>query len=222
MFMLALTYDIPRLMQAKSECRWVDRKDYASRTGLWGKTVGLIGLGNTGKEIARLAKQFQMRVLAWRRRPEPHAMVDTVYAADQGQSVRELLEQSDYVIVCASLNDETRKLLNEKNLGYMKKTAYLINVSRGGLVDEEALAAFLKEGRIAGAGLDCFTTEPLPKNSPLWQLPNVIITPHATPCLPDREERSLEYVLHNVQAWREGSKFVNQLTRRDIYTPEKS
>ena len=219
MFLLALTYDLPMLMRAKGEHRWAGGGEYAERTGLRGKTVGLIGLGRTGREVARLAKQFNMRVVAWRRRPDCPGNVDQVYAADLGDTIRPVLEQSDYVVLCASLNDQTYHLLNEETLRAMKPSAYLVNIGRGSLVDEAALIRALKEGVLAGAGLDTFETEPLPPDSPLWELPNVILTPHTTPKLPDREERALYYVLKNIEAYRCGTGFVNRLTPRDVYSP---
>lgn len=220
MFVLALTYDLPLLMRAKEKHQWVREEKFVCRTGLQGKTVGLIGLGRNGQEVARLAKQFGMRVVAWRRKPDCSPHVDQVYSADLGQNIESVLEQSDYVVLCTSLNDKTYHLLNEKRMESMKPSAYLINIGRGSLVDELALIRALKEKKIAGAGLDTFETEPLPENSPLWELPNVILTPHTTPQLPDREERSLDFVLKNIEAYRNGTELINRLTQQDIYSAD--
>lgn len=216
-FLLSLAYDMPGLLQAQSRHRWC-AGELGRRRAVFGKTMGIIGLGNTGQAVAKLAKAFSMEVLGWRRSAEPVPCVDQVYSADRGDRLQSLLERSDFVVLCAGLNDETRHLINEETLAYMKPTAYLINIGRGELVEEAALIHALKTGIIAGAGLDNFETEPLPENSPLWDLPNLILTPHATPSLPDREDRALEYVLENIAAYRRSSGFVNRLTRRDIYT----
>ncbi len=221
MFMLTLTYDLPMLLAAKANHRWVLDRAYSGRTALYGKTVGLVGMGKTGTAITSLAKALHMNVVCWRRSDSKPDNVDRVYAADKGETVVPLLEQSDYVILCAALNDHTWHLINRDTLGRMKQTAYLINIGRGALIDEAALAEALREGRIAGAGLDTFETEPLPADSPLWDLDQVIITPHTTPKLPDREERSLAYVLKNIEAYRNDGAFVNRLDTRDLYTRGK-
>ena len=218
MFMLALTYDIPRLMRAKDERTWIAGGEYSTRTGMFGKTVGILGLGKTGKEVAALAKGFHMKVLAWRRGAEPAENVDRLYSADRGEGFGEILRSSDYVVLCVELNDKTWHMINAGTLGLMKETAFLINMGRGALIDEPVLVQALQSGRIAGAGLDTFEKEPLPSDSPLWNLPNVILTPHTTPMLPDREERMLDYVLKNLEAYRTGGAFVNRLTVRDMYS----
>ena len=218
LFMLALTYDMPMLMRAQAKHSWAASREYFYKTGLYGKTVGMVGLGKTGAEVARLSKQFDMRVLSWRRTADKPENVDEVYSADNGQSVEEMLKQSDYVVLCAALNDATWHILNRETLALMKPTAFVINMARGALIDEIALAKALADGVIAGAGLDTFEKEPLPTDSPLWDLPNIIITPHMTPRLPDREERALEYVYQNIHAYRTGGRFVNRLTERDLYT----
>lgn len=221
MFMLALTYDLPMLQRAKEERHWAVSREYFYKTGLYGKTVGLIGLGSTGEEVARLCKQFDMRVLAWRRTAVIPNHVDQVFSSERGEGLDTLLRESDYVVLCASLNDQTWHILNDRTLPLMKPAAFLINIGRGGLVDEQVLVSALQNGTIAGAGLDTFEIEPLPQASPLWELPNVIITPHLTPRLLDREERTLSYVYRNIHAYKTGGEFVNRLTRRDLYTRGK-
>jgi phosphoglycerate dehydrogenase-like enzyme len=141
-----------------------------------------------------------------------------MYSTEWGDSLGPLLQQSDYVVLCVSLSDTTYHLLGRDEFAQMKDSAYLINMARGAVVDEEALAAALSSGKLAGAGLDTVSTEPLPAESGLWDLPNVIISPHTTPALPDREERSLAYVLENIEAYRKEEALVNQLTLRDMYT----
>lgn len=218
MFMLSLTYDVPMLLAAQAERKWAVSREYFMKTGLYRKTIGVIGLGKTGREVARLAKSFDMRVLGWKRSAAPVENVDRVYASAQGESVDELLRESDYVVLCVELNDDTWHLISGERLRLMKKSAFLINMGRGGLVDETALVEALLAGEIAGAGLDTFEVEPLPADSPLWGMRNVMITPHITPQLPDREERMLSYVFENIKAYRGDGKFVNRVTERNMLT----
>lgn len=218
MFMLSLTYDVPMLLAAQAERKWAVSREYFMKTGLYRKTIGVIGLGKTGREVARLAKAFDMRVLGWKRSATPVENVDRVYASAEGESVDELLRESDCVVLCVELNDDTWHLVGRERLALMKKSAFLINMGRGGLVDEAALADALRDGVIAGAGLDTFEVEPLPADSPLWGMRNVMITPHITPQLPDREERMLSYVFENIRAYRGDGKFVNRVTERNMLT----
>lgn len=218
MFMLSLTYDVPMLLAAQAERKWAVSREYFMKTGLYRKTIGVIGLGKTGREVARLVKGFDMRVLGWKRSATPVENVDRVYASAEGESVDELLRESDYVVLCVELNDDTWHLVSRERLALMKKSAFLINMGRGGLVDEAALADALRDGVIAGAGLDTFEVEPLPADSPLWGMRNVMITPHITPQLPDREERMLSYVFENIRAYRGDGKFVNRVTERNMLT----
>jgi phosphoglycerate dehydrogenase-like enzyme len=142
---------------------------------LYGKTMGIVGLGRIGSHVARIAGAFGMRVLAWSRRP------DAARAAAVGAELAELdtlLAQSDVVSVHVTLSSESRGLIDARRLGLLKSTAFLINTSRGPVIDETALVAALADRRIAGAGLDVFDTEPLPAGHPLTTVPNVVLTPH--------------------------------------------
>ena len=221
MFMLSLTYDLPMLTRAQKEHKWAVSREYSEKTGMYRKTVGVIGLGKTGSEVARLVKSFDMKVLAWDRRRKEAQNVDQVYGAENGDNLNGLLAQCDYVVLSLELNDQTFHIIDAAQLAAMKKTAFLVNMGRGGLVNEPAMIEALKNGGIAGAGLDTFETEPLPSESPLWNLPNVIITPHITPQLPDKEERMLDYVYQNIKAYRENGTFVNRVTLRNMLTPQK-
>lgn len=169
---------------ALAAMRKIPESDAAVRRGEWqtpstpvlyDKTFGIIGLGRIGRHVARLAAAFGMRVLAWSPRL-------TDKAAREGGAERceldKLLAQADVVSFHASLTPESRGLLDERRLRLMKPTAYVINTSRGPLIDEKALVAALREGTIAGAGLDVFDQEPLPHGHPLTLLPNVVLTPH--------------------------------------------
>ena len=216
--MLSLVYRSPVLLAAQRRRRWGIGSERAQRA-LFGRTLGIVGLGHTGLEVARRAAAFGMRVLAYRRRAEPPpAGVERVLAADRGEPLGELLAASDVVVLAASLSDASHHLIGPRELAAMRPAALLINVARGGLVDEEALCDALAARRLAGAGLDVFAVEPLPRSSPLWRLPNVIVTPHATPALADRDERSLAILAENVRRWRAGEPLRNRLQPEDVYT----
>ena len=142
---------------------------------LHGKTLGIVGLGHVGRHVAMLARAFGMRVLAWSPRLTRESAA-TVGA--EPSELDALLAAADVVSIHATLTPESRGLMDARRLGLMKPQAYLVNTARGAIVDEAALVAALAAERIAGAGLDVFTTEPLPSGHPLTKFPNVILTPH--------------------------------------------
>jgi phosphoglycerate dehydrogenase-like enzyme len=164
--------------------RRIPREDHATRTGQWqvsvgvglrDKVLGVIGLGRLGSQVATVGKAFGMSLLAWSQN------LTAERAAQYGATLvhkEELLAQADFVTLHLILSDRTRGLIGERELGLMKPSAYLINTSRGPIVDEAALVQALQQGRIAGAGLDVYDEEPLPPNHPLRQLQNTVITPH--------------------------------------------
>jgi len=192
--------------------RWgVDREP----DELGGRTMGIIGLGGIGSEVARRAKAFGMRVIAVRRRPERSSQfADEVRGPD---GLDWLLGESDYVALCAALTPETQHLIGEEQLRKMKPTAHLINIGRGGLVDEAALTAALQEGRIAGAGLDVFETEPLPSDSPLWDMPNVLITPHDAGSSPKSHDRLMALFCENLRRYLAGEELLNVVDKGQGY-----
>lgn len=142
---------------------------------LFGHTLGLIGLGNLGQRVAKVAKAFGMNVIAWSQNltPERCAEHGVTYATKA-----DLFQQSDFISIHMVLSDRSRGLVSATDLGMMKPTAYIINTSRGPIIDEAALIAALQKKTIAGAGLDVFDTEPLPRDHALRKLSNVVITPH--------------------------------------------
>ncbi|MCI9337176.1 MAG: D-2-hydroxyacid dehydrogenase [Lachnospiraceae bacterium] len=218
MFMMALTYDLPGLHRAQARHQWAAGREYFMRTGMYRKTVGIIGAGKTGLELARLCKGFDMRVLGWRRTRTPEPNIDEMFGSRDGDDLKQFLSGCDYVVLSIELNDSTWHMIGAGELAAMKESAYLINMGRGALIDEPALIDALQSSRIAGAGLDTFETEPLPADSPFWDMANVIITPHITPQLPDREERMLKFVFDNIRAYKEGGGFVNLVTRKSLLT----
>jgi len=141
-----------------------------------GKTLGIIGMGEIGCELAIRASVMGMRILYYKRTPLPPELEDEFQA--EYRQLNDLLVESDYVCLAVPHTSETERMIGADELALMKETAYLINVCRGAVVDEEALVQALTEKRIAGAGLDVFTYEPLPEDSPLCKLDNVILTPH--------------------------------------------
>jgi phosphoglycerate dehydrogenase-like enzyme len=176
-FMLALSGKIfvkDRLVREGPK-GWAQRNEHMG-VGLVGRTLGQLGMGNIGAETFRLVKPFDMRFIAH----DPYG--DPKIAQELGVelvSIEELFRQSDFLSVSVPLSDATRHLVNARLLGLMKPTAYIINTARGPIIDQKALYEVLKEGRIAGAGLDVFDVEPTPQGEPITTLDNVILAPHA-------------------------------------------
>lgn len=176
--MLGLTRQLHLARDHQTAKHW--RPMIADRTvredELGGKTLVIVGLGRIGLRLAALASAFGMRVIGVRRQTQPQPNVETILPPDR---LLEAMAQADIVALCCPLTPETEGLIDARALAAMKPTALLVNVARGKVVDEEALIACLREGRIAGAGLDCFHEEPMPPTSPLWGMPQVIVTPHS-------------------------------------------
>jgi phosphoglycerate dehydrogenase-like enzyme len=177
---------------------------------LGGKTLLIVGMGGIGGRLAELAKAFGMRVLATKRNPATaQGPADEVHTPDQ---LLALLPQADYVALTCPLTPETRNLIDGAALAAMQPSAYLINVARGGCVEEPALYAALREGAIAGAGIDHFWDEPLPSDSPFWALENVIITPHTAGETRRYEENLFDILLENLnRLWQGEQRLLNQV-----------
>ena len=217
-FALALAYRYPAFLEAQRAHQWGVPGQEGLR-GLYGRTMGILGLGNTGRELAVRAKACGMRVLGYRRRAaEPPPGVDWLFTADDRDGLAAVLKQSDVVVLALGLSDKTHHLISERELDLIGPNGYLINMARGPVVDEAALIRALYDGRIAGAGLDTFEVEPLPADSPLWDAPNTLITPHVTPQVPDRTGRSADIICENIRRFAAGEPLLNRLTRQDIYT----
>jgi phosphoglycerate dehydrogenase-like enzyme len=178
---------------------------------LAGKMLLIVGLGRIGARLARLAKAFDLRVVATRRDPSRGGAegADAVFGHDR---LPELLGHADIVVLACPLNAETQNLIDARALGLMKPSAHLINVARGKVVDEDALIEALREKRIAAAGLDVTREEPLPAASPLWAMPNVLITPHTAGETQAYEDRVIDLLLANLdRLWRGEPALVNQV-----------
>lgn len=218
-FALSLTFDSRALLEMQTAHTWRGIPGYHKRLSLWGKTLGIVGFGNTGREMAELGKAFGMTVIASRRRAGgEHPAADLMLSVDAGDSLDILIERSDVIMLATQLTDETYHLFGADQFAAMKDSAYIINMARGPVIDQAALIEALRTGQIAGAGLDVTDPEPLPADSPLWDLPNVLITPHMTPALPDRTQRSIDMIAENARRYRRGDQLLNQLTPRDIFT----
>lgn len=176
-----------------------------------GKTVGIIGLGSVGTEIARQSQALGMRVIATRRTSAKSDWVDKLFSPSE---LELLLGESDFVVLALPLAPSTRRFIGEKELSLMKKTAYLINIARGDVVDEAALIKVLQEGGIAGAGLDVFADEPLTEESPLWDMPNVIVTPHIASMSPHYMERALKVFCDNLQRYVKDEKLLYEVDKK--------
>jgi len=172
-------------------------------------TLGIIGLGGIGAETAHRGLAFGMRVVA----VDPKA-ADAPNGVTLLKNLDDLLAQSDFVVIAAPHTPETYKLIKRPQLRQMKRTAYLINVGRGVIVDLADLAAALQAGDIAGAGLDVFENEPLPADNSLWRMPNVIITPHTAAASPRVAERHLETLMDNLRRFVAGQQLRNVVDKK--------
>ena len=203
-WMLLVARGLPALMENQRQHRWQSVPQFE----LHGRTVGIVGLGPIGRGTARLTKAFGMRTLGLRRSSGPVEGVDEMLTGTEGLS--RLLAESDFVVIAAALTGETRALIGPEQLARMKLDAWLINIARGGLVDEPALTAALQAGQIGGACLDVFAQEPLPEASPLWDLPNVHIAPHNSPgWVPGLRDRQKAIFLDNLGRFARGEALTN-------------
>jgi phosphoglycerate dehydrogenase-like enzyme len=211
--MLMFVKGAPLCFRLKQKHEW---KRYTP-TVLRSKTVGIVGLGSIGREVARLSKAFGMRVIATRRSAKQVTRaryVDMLLPADQ---LRQLLSESDFVVLSVPFTSETSGLIGEEELHAMKPTAYLINIARGGVADEEALIRALDGNWIAGAGLDVFATEPLPPDSRLWDFDNVIFSPHLAGGMEDYSLRATELFCENLRRYLNGKKLLNVVDKKKEY-----
>ena len=200
MFMLMNEKDMVKRIGAQARREWTRY----SNGLLAGKTVGVIGLGTIGSSVAQRSAACDMRVLAARRTYTPGQAVPNVDQVFPSDRLDEMLGQCDYVVAAVSLTVETRGMIGQDQFDAMKPGAFFINVSRGEVVDEAALLAALKSGRLGGAALDVFTQEPLPYDSEFWGLPNVMVTPHNTGGLNDYNDRATRFFCENLRRYLDG------------------
>lgn len=215
---LALAKRLPQAMRHQARKTW-------SQDQLWkqlprpreidGATVALIGMGGIGREFTSRAKALGMTVLAVRENPANGPCgADRVYGTAE---LDQVLPEADYVLVCAPLTSATARIINHARLNKMKKDAYLVNVSRGQLIDERALLDALKRRRIAGAALDVFDHEPLPRSSKFWGLDNLLITPHTAAVTERLWERHLRFISENLKRFIAGQPLLSQVDKARGY-----
>ncbi|MDR3599060.1 MAG: D-2-hydroxyacid dehydrogenase [Desulfosporosinus sp.] len=206
-FMLNLTRKIDTYVRNQSKRIW-HHSGITSTSEMHAKTVGILGVGAIGEEIARLCKAFGMRVLGVRRSATPSPVVDEMVGISQ---LTYVLSKSDYVVNALPLTDETRKIIGKVEFQAMKSSAFYINIGRGGTTDEEAMIRALQQGDIAGAGLDVFEVEPLPEYSPLWDMDNVIVAPHSAGSTEHYNDRAIEIFTNNLKNYLVGEGLSQNL-----------
>lgn len=181
---------------------------------IYEKTIGIVGLGSIGREIAKRAKGLGMEVVATKREQTAELFVDKLYTPDQ---LTQLLAAADFVVVTLPLTQETTGLFNLDVFKNMKPTAYFINVARGAIVNEADLIIALEQGIIKGAALDVFAHEPLPASSPLWEMPNVLITPHIAAISPHYLDRAIKLFCENLVRFTQQKEMFNIIDKRKGY-----
>jgi phosphoglycerate dehydrogenase-like enzyme len=212
-YIFAFLRNFPVFFQAKLNKKYLNEAGYGCDE-TFEKTVGIIGTGNIGLYIAKKCKLLGFKVLGLKRTPIESEWLDTCYSNDQ---IDKLLEESDFVVIAIPSTPDTKKLIGEKELDMMKRSAYLINIARGDVVDEEALIKALEEKAIAGAGLDVYAEEPLPAESKLWDLPNVIMTPHIAARSPYYNDRCNKVTIENLLRFARGEELLFEADKNRGY-----
>jgi phosphoglycerate dehydrogenase-like enzyme len=228
---LAFVYRLPLMLHYQHRHEWPDGR-WKLFTGqeLRGQTIGLVGYGSIGREVGRIAHALGMQVLVSKRSTRLVAASDEYHIPDTGDpegalvsrlyppdELTEMVAECDFVVVSTPLTPQTRRLINEAVLRAMKSNAYLVNIARGPVVDERALIRALRERWIAGAGLDVFEEEPLPADSPLWEMDNVIISPHVAGFTLRYDERAVEIFSENLRRYLAGERLLNLVNKERGY-----
>lgn len=222
--LLAVGHHLPDMVADQSRSQWpTQRAQRYVPKELMNSTVGIIGYGSVGQRLARMLQSFDVTILASKRdlmqtefkeyqvdgKGDPKAEIPRrLYP---GKALRSLLKECDYVIVTVPLTAETRGMLGADQLAAMKPSAVLVDVSRGGVIDLEALVRALEKGQLAAAALDVFAEEPLPADSPLWNLPNVLISPHVAGLSPHYVERAFSLFKENLTRYVAGDELLNKI-----------
>lgn len=203
-FILAGAKRLHRYRDQQARHEWKEHRQDEVR----GATLVVFGLGSIGAEIGRLGAALGMRVIGVRRRTEPVPGIDQVVPPER---LGEVASEADYLAVAAPLTRATRGAVSRDVIARMKKSAWIVNIARGAIVDEVALADALRDGRLGGAGLDAFSVEPLPGDHPLWALENVIISPHSSNSSPHVRERTLALFVENLRRFKVGEPLLNRV-----------
>ena len=216
--LLALARRLPDCFRYQAEAVWGHNEIHHGRylpTEINGKTLGLVGLGCIGREVAVRAKVLGMRVVAVKQNPSPCSeFADRIYSP---QHLADMLSKVDYVVVAAPDTPETRHMIGEKELHRMKPAAFIVNISRGSLVDTEALRRALESGAIAGAALDVTEPEPLPPGHPLWRAPNILIAHHLGGATDRFWPRQADLLTENLRRYLAGEPLLNPVDKRRGY-----
>jgi phosphoglycerate dehydrogenase-like enzyme len=227
---LAWANRVPRWLKYQKLGQWPEQRwEKFVPDELRGRTLGILGYGSIGREIARLAKGFGLTILATKHDarhlehtgytlpgtgdPAGH-LADRIYPSE---ATRSMVANCDYVVITLPLTAKTRYLFDETMFKEMKSSAFLVNVGRGAIIKEADLVRAIKKGWIAGAGLDVFETEPLPADSPLWGLENVIISPHVSGFTPQYDERATDLFADNLRRYLGGEPLLNVVNRETGY-----
>ncbi|HEU5232101.1 MAG TPA: D-2-hydroxyacid dehydrogenase [Terriglobales bacterium] len=215
---LGLAKGLPWAMKFQQQHRWGQQdlwRSFARPREIAGATLGVIGLGAIGRESVRLAKALAMRVIAVREHPERGAEgADRVFGPGE---LDQLLSESDYVLLAAPLTPRTAAIFDDRAFAKMRGDASFLNVSRGALVDEEALGRALRQGKIRAAALDVFQTEPLPADSPLWKIENLFITPHTAALTEKLWERHFKRISENLRRYATGEPLLGEVDKQKGY-----
>jgi phosphoglycerate dehydrogenase-like enzyme len=210
--LLALTRQIPRCLEWQRAHRWGRSEGYRLPVELMGSTMGILGYGQIGRAVAKRASGFDMNLLAVDVMPMPgDQYVKTVWPVDR---LPEMLSESNVLVVAAPFTMQTWRIIDADALAQMPKRSYLIAVSRGGIVDEQALIEALRSGQLAGAGLDVAEVEPLDAGSPLWDMENVILSHHLAGSSWQKERRCVEILVENLGRFQRGEELMNVVDKR--------
>jgi phosphoglycerate dehydrogenase-like enzyme len=211
--LLAFAKELPRLAADQRARVWPERRRPVRE--LRGQTLFVVGVGAIGVEAARLAKALGMRVVGFRRTSgPPPPWTDEVYGPDR---LRELVDRADALVVTLPLTEETAGLIDAATIAHMRPECVFVNVGRGGVVDEAALADALRDGRLAGAALDVFQREPLPPDSPLWGLQNVLVSPHGAALSAHENQRIVALFCDNLRRFLTGEPLINTVEAGVFY-----
>jgi len=205
--------DVPRLLKAKAARRW----DIFDCDEVRKQTMGIVGYGDIGRAVARRAKALGMRVLALRRNTAPRPGDEYVDQLFSSSALLEMLPQCDYVVAAAPLTRETQGMIGAGEFAAMKRDAIIMNIGRGPVIDESAMIEALRSGRIRGAALDVFEVEPLPAESPLWEMENVLLSPHCTDHTRDWLADAANFFAEQLGRWRAGEPLKNIVDKKAGY-----
>ena len=209
---LAYNHNLWKYAEQQKNIKW---EEIRRTRDFYGSTIGIIGMGDIGMELAKRSKALGARVLGVKRtRSSMPEYVDRLYTIEE---IDEVLQQADYVVLALPNTQKTNGIVSEQRLRKMKPDAFLVNIGRGALVDQEALIKALKENLIGGVGLDVTEPEPLPQDNPLWELPNVMITPHVSGISPSNDRIRIDLFVKNLERYLTGEPLVNMVDFEEGY-----